>query len=94
MDGTQTYYYGSGKEKEINVYVKGLLNGTTTTFHINGQKNITANYIDGKKDGYYISRYMNGAIEEEGWYKEDLLEGEWLMYNEFGTLTKPHRFLK
>lgn len=93
LNGKQVYYFGSGKEKEINYYVNSELQGESTTFFANGQKSFTAAYSGGKKDGYYTSWYIHGGKQEEGWYKDDQLQGEWLAYNETGTLISRTGFL-
>jgi antitoxin component YwqK of YwqJK toxin-antitoxin module/Tfp pilus assembly protein PilF len=93
LEGTQTYYYGSGKEKESNTYTNGELNGEAATWYCNGQKNATIPYVTGKKDGYYTSHYIHGGKNEEGWYKDDQLQGDWLTYDEAGNLTARSGYL-
>jgi uncharacterized protein len=93
VNGKQIYYAGSGKEKETNNYVNSELNGESTSFFTNGQKYATTTYVAGKKDGYYTSWYMHGTKQEEGWYKDDQLQGEWLFYNEQGVLVTRTSFL-
>ncbi|OQP52622.1 hypothetical protein A4H97_25195 [Niastella yeongjuensis] len=93
MEGTQVYYYGSGKEKETNTYANGELNGESVSYYPGEQKKVTVNYTQGKKDGYYIARYIHGGRQEEGWYKDNEPEGEWFSYNEAGNLTARTNFL-
>jgi antitoxin component YwqK of YwqJK toxin-antitoxin module/Tfp pilus assembly protein PilF len=93
VNGKQTYYTGSGKEREVNNYVNSELNGESISYFANGQKSTTTPYVAGKKDGYYISWFIHGGKQEEGWYKDDELQGEWLTYNEQGVLTNRSRYL-
>jgi uncharacterized protein len=93
IEGRQTYYYGSGKEKETNTYANGELNGESVTYFSNGQKNVALSYVDGKKEGYYTSWFIHGGKQEEGWYKDDELEGEWLTYNETGNIVTRSNYL-
>ncbi|HEX6429195.1 MAG TPA: hypothetical protein VF008_15970 [Niastella sp.] len=85
-EGTKVYYYGSGSTKETDQYVKGESNGEAVTYYSNGQKKVALKYVADKKDGYYNSWFLHGGKQEEGWYKDNLLEGEWLLYNETGHL--------
>ncbi|THU30774.1 tetratricopeptide repeat protein [Niastella caeni] len=93
IDGIQTYFYGSGKNKEVNPYVKGELNGEAASYFSNGQKKAVAQYVANKKDGYYTSWFLHGGKEEEGWYKDNMVQGEWLLYNETGNLIARTNYL-
>jgi antitoxin component YwqK of YwqJK toxin-antitoxin module/Tfp pilus assembly protein PilF len=93
VDGAQIYFYGSGKNKEVNQYVKDELNGDGITYFSNGQKKVAIKYVANKKEGYYNSWFIHGGKQEEGWYKNDQLEGDWLLYNEAGHLISRTGFL-
>ncbi|OQP57087.1 hypothetical protein A3860_11005 [Niastella vici] len=93
VNGTQVFYFGSGKEKETNTYVNSELTGPSISYFPNGQKSIASTYSAGKKDGYYISWFLHGTKQEEGWYAADELQGEWLTYNEQGVVVSRTNFL-
>lgn len=87
LDGTKTYFYGSGKVKLKEKYVKGKLNGETVAYFPNGATKYSLNYTDEGKDGYYVRWYQHGGIQDEGWYSNDQLQGEYLSYDKLGNLT-------
>lgn len=87
VDGTQIYYYGSGKEKLRETYTNGDLNGETVAYHQSSKKSYDVQFADGMKTGYYKSWYSHGGMQEEGWYGNDKLQGEWLNYDKHGALT-------
>jgi uncharacterized protein len=87
LTGTKVNYFGSGKEKLVEAYSDGSLNGETVGYHPSGKKSYEVHNTEGVKTGYYTSWYPHGGLQEEGWYGEDKLQGEWLSYNKFGSLT-------
>lgn len=93
MEGTKTYYYGSGKERLKENYSKSQLNGETVYFFPNGSKKYALNYVGQQKEGAYTQWYLHGTVKEEGWYSGDLLQGEYLTYNEFGDLLSRNWYL-
>lgn len=86
-EGTHSYYYRSGNLSETDIYANGELEGMVIHYHPNKQKKNELNYTGGKKDGYYTAWYLHGGKEQEGWYKNDIAQGNWIDYNEMGTVT-------
>lgn len=82
-----TYYYTSGKVKEVNQYKKGKLDGASTGYHPNGEKSFTINYTADEKNGLITYYHMNGTLKSYGWYDKDLLNDDWVTYNEKGNIT-------
>jgi len=87
INGTETFYYPSGKVFETDIYKTGVEQGPSIAYYANGNKKVETNYVDGKMDGYHRAWYHHGQIQEEGWYKDDKTQGYWLYYNEMGALT-------
>lgn len=85
--GADTFYYNSGKVKEVNYYADGALTGVVTGYYSNGTKQYEVNYTNDKKNGLTRNYYVNGAIQSEGWYVDGQLNGDWIDYNEKGNIT-------
>ncbi len=92
MDGIETVFYHCGKVSDTNSYTNGQLNGRCASYYLNGQLKAAINYTNGQKDGYYKSYHSNGKLESEGWYKDDMVQGPWLYYDELGNLTTINYF--
>jgi len=70
-----------------------LINGygitkTTIDFHKNGVKKAEGQYIDGKKEGLWISWHRNGERESEGEYIDGQRDGRWREWDPDGKLIK------
>jgi len=87
INGTETFYYPSGKVFETDVYQAGSEQGPSIAYYTNGNKKVETPYVDGKQDGYHRSWYHHGQVQEEGWYKDGNAQGYWLYHNELGALT-------
>jgi hypothetical protein len=48
-------------------------------------------YVDGKKDGLWVSYYANGNKQSEGTYLRDQKEGRWVQYLQ-NPLESAHAF--
>lgn len=93
LAGTKTYYYGSGKERLLETYQDGELEGETIAFYPGGQKSYSIIYAGSERNGYYTSWYNHGGVQEEGWYGDGQPQGEWLSYDKQGKLTMRTWFL-
>ncbi|KYP16259.1 tetratricopeptide repeat protein [Flavihumibacter sp. CACIAM 22H1] len=93
VHGTKRYYFGSGKERLIETYTQGELNGPTTAYHESANKSYEVDYVNNSRNGYYSSWYSAGGIREEGWYEADMLQGTWLNYNKHGKLLSKSAYL-
>lgn len=58
----------------------------TVTYWGDGTTRNTTEYLDGQKDGRSEQWHANGSKEWDGQYRAGLREGEWLFWNEDGTL--------
>lgn len=86
MEGTERYYFRSGKISQENTYVNGTLEGLSTGYHENGKKQVEIAYQDGERHGYKKYWYDHGQLEEEGWFQEGNMQGTWYTYDEMGNL--------
>lgn len=84
---TDSFFYNSGKLKEVNFYKNGLLNGITTGYYSSGAKQYEISFKDDKKDGLTVNYYPNGKIQSLGWYSDGDQNGDWVDYNEKGNTT-------
>ena len=57
-------------------YRHGLLHGKQLLYHENGQKRLSVNVVDGKREGPYTEWYANGQVRATGKYRRDQLHGE------------------
>lgn len=89
-----TYYYTSGKIKETNQYKKGKLDGISTGYYANGKKWFDINYKEDEKNGLITYYHMNGTLKSYGWYDNDLLNDDWVIYNEKGNMISRATYLK
>lgn len=87
INGSQIFYYRSGKPRNEYFYEKGELEGPGKTYHPNGRIQASVFYKEGKKDGYQKFWYNHGGLQEEGWYKNGMAEGTWLNYDEMGNIS-------
>ena len=93
-NGKFVKYYINGKLDTRCTYKDDLLEGTEETFHIQGYKTATTNYLHGKKHGLYTLYYPNGEIVEQGSFYEDLYDGDWSYYDDRGVLIGEGKFDK
>src|SRR6185503_5165274 len=86
IEGTQTFYYPSGRILETDEYVDGDMQGYLIAYYPNGAKKVENHYAEGKTDGYHCSYFQHGQKKEEGWNSSDNAQGTWLSFNELGAL--------
>ena len=73
--GFYTNYYDRVNDQQgyIEEYYKdGKLNGLSTWWYENGQKELENHYKDGKLNGLSTCWYENGQIEGEGFFKDGI----------------------
>lgn len=92
-EGTHSFYYTSGTLRETNTYANGDLEGIAIHYHVNKQKKNEVNYTGDNKDGYLTSWYSHGGKEQEGWYKDNKAQGNWIDYDELGAVIAVTPFL-
>ena len=87
--GFYTNYYDRVNDQQgyIEEYYKdGKLNGLSTWWYENGQKEIENHYKDGKLNGLSILWYENGQKELENHYKDGKLNGLGTCWHENGQI--------
>ena len=73
--GFYTNYYDRANDQQgyfEEYYKDGKLNGLSTWWHENGQKELENHYKDGKLNGLSTCWYENGQIEGEGFFKDGI----------------------
>lgn len=71
---------------------KGDRNGKWTFYSETGNELSMTLYENGKREGFTIVKYPNGAIHYTGEYKNDKTVGVWKTYNEKGKLVTEKDF--
>ena len=73
--GFYTNYYDRVNDQQgyfEEYYKDGKLNGLSTWWYENGQKELENHYKDGKLNGLSTCWYENGQIEGEGFFKDGI----------------------
>lgn len=65
---------------------KFLINGQVSDFKISGDKVMTGNYTNGKRNGEFTFFYANGNIERKGCYLNNRRTGKWEYFYPNGNL--------
>ncbi len=63
---------------------KGERHGTWTSYHNNGKKWLSEEYVNDVRDGKIVEWYLSGKKMYEGYYSEGLASGKWTTYDENG----------
>jgi antitoxin component YwqK of YwqJK toxin-antitoxin module len=82
----QALLTGGGKEEW------GVTQKSFTTYHANGAKSSSTDFIDGLVSGAYQSWYENGTKESEGTLKNKNKTGEWTSWHKNGEVQSKTSF--
>ena len=83
-----TYAQELQKGADGLTYVDGkLYSGSHTAFNDDNVKTMEVEYKDGKIEGEYKSYYLDGSIQETGYYTQGNKDGNWEKFNEKGKTT-------
>jgi len=74
-DSTWKWYYLNGNLLREENFYNALPDGNYTEYDLNGKIISAGEYIDGKKEGFWM--HETGGFREEGDYSEDLRTGMW-----------------
>ncbi len=93
--GIYSVYADDGKTIILNGKVlNGLRNGTWNVLNPLSQNVIqTLNYVKGKMNGIQETYYDSGELASKGLMENDLKEGEWIWYNDNGTINSKVNFV-
>lgn len=89
---------GRGTRKDYTMGEDGLIYRYGSNRLFNGKIVDTANVviqygvINGKKNGLFITHYLNGHIEKFGFIENNMNEGEWKYFYPNGNLESSGRF--
>ncbi|MDB4834961.1 hypothetical protein OAH12_00060 [Cyclobacteriaceae bacterium] len=79
--GTWTYYYESGEEKYVSIFLKDG-NAYWKYYYENGQL-MKEGLLDGKKEeGHWAYYYENGMIHQTGDFYNGQMQGKWIHFYE------------
>lgn len=79
-------YFNLGKLNREEHKVDGLLQGTETTWGLNGQVISTQEWFKDKKHGDYFAYFDNGKVKQHFQYQQNYKVGEQLTYFENGQI--------
>lgn len=79
-------YFNLGKLNREEHRVDGLLQGTETTWGLNGQVISTQEYVKDKRHGDFFEYFDNGNVKRHYQYQADYKVGEQLTYYENGQI--------
>ncbi|MDH5382497.1 MAG: tetratricopeptide repeat protein, partial [Cyclobacteriaceae bacterium] len=88
MDGTYTEYTKKGIKLLEYEYDKGNLNGYYKRFFENGKVEEEGWFVDDEREGKWITRYLNGMVDEIYHYNNGLQNG----FEEYYTLSGKLRY--
>ncbi len=93
QQGTQTYFYNSGKVRQTNQYEDGLTNGMTVGYYHDGTVEYEVPYVNDEKQGLAKYYHPNKLLRSIGYYAGDSPAGEWKDYNERGIHTSTYNYV-
>lgn len=64
-----------------------IKDGPFVLYHPGKTKLIAGTYVNGIKQGVWITWYQNGRLKDSGSYKNNHMTGEWRSWSDSGTLT-------
>ena len=86
--GWRTYSSQTGILLEDENYDNGVLNGVRKIYFVNGELQTEINYINGKRNGNFVSYYSGNIISSKGVYHNDMPIGEWTFNDGDGQIRK------
>ncbi len=75
-EGTNVYYFKSGKRSQITKFTNDLADSIWTSYFENGKVKSIEGFENGKKQGDWKYYHDNGQIESKGRFEKDKKEGE------------------
>lgn len=78
--GIYTKYYDDGKILETINYTDGKQNGERTSYFPSGKIMIKENIVNNANNGAYIAYNEDGSKNQEGFYKDNKMDGVWKTY--------------
>ena len=82
-------YFQSGSPKKVMDYKVSMGDSIPlhrADFHENGETRMEGSFVDGKRDGEWMSWYANGVIWSKGYFKDGLRTGKSWAYYPSGKL--------
>lgn len=88
-EGNTKYYDYVTRELVYDVnYQEGMLHGEVIGYHKTGEKSVTYQYTNGKRNGFYVAYFPNGIVRYKGAMINDKLVGEYFEYDKKGNLIR------
>lgn len=93
-DGVYTEWYPGKKQVKYKggKDEKNFRNGIWTYFSEEGTELSITIYEHGKREGFTVVKYPNGAIHYRGEYQNDVTVGVWTTYDEKGKFVSETNF--
>ena len=91
LNGVKEIFTKENLLSQLN-YKNGKLNGLCQQWSESGQLLMRNYFIDGEKDGSFVSYWENGVCKEEGAFKVGKRVGIYRWYKHDGSLWKEHMY--
>lgn len=88
LEGPCTSYFKDGSVENITHFQKGVPHGDMQIFSKMGIILFDCSYFEGKMNGPYTCRYMDGRLKSQGFYNMGVCEETTLLWDEEGKLTR------
>ncbi len=89
--GVQTYWT-EDSTKTWELELRDFKRLRLTAWYPNGQLVHEQHYVEGKRDGAFVSYYSSGTKKTEGAYCAGERTGKWVRYNENGSVRKVEEY--
>ncbi|MCD8044624.1 MAG: toxin-antitoxin system YwqK family antitoxin [Tannerellaceae bacterium] len=86
--GECVLYYPSGTIGKSLHMVYGKKTGIETVFYEDGKTESEVTWVDDKREGVFRHYYPSGAFKDEGYFRNDKLDGEFITYKKNGKINK------
>ncbi len=85
-EGISIKYYSDSTVAEKIYYTGNIKNGEWLRYYPDGTLNLRTSFTNGKINGKFEAYFENGKTEFSGFYKYDLKDGLWKIYNPGGSI--------
>ncbi len=89
--GVETWSCANG-QKNWELVLRDGVRQRLSAWYCNGQLQKQRVYVDGVRDGAFVSYYPDGGKETEGSYYQGERSGRWVRYNEDGGIKRVERY--
>lgn len=93
-EGIWKWYSSNGVLERKSTYKENKLIDNTYEYFEDGSERIVKPYNKDTLTGFYVLKHRNGSIDNQGWYDDGLLHGEWRIYYDNRKLKEKNYYYK